>query len=43
MASNPEDQHEKEGVSVADLVKCAVLGLERHTSDRLLSRASSLR
>ena len=25
MASNPEDQHEKEGVSVADLVKCAVL------------------
>tara|TARA_B100001939_G_C16871272_1_gene586550 strand:+ start:232 stop:498 length:267 start_codon:yes stop_codon:yes gene_type:complete len=25
MASNPEDQHEKEGVSVADVVKCAVL------------------
>jgi hypothetical protein len=25
MATNPEDQHEKEGVSVADLVKCAVL------------------
>ena len=25
MASNPEEQHEKEGVSVADLVKCAVL------------------
>ena len=25
MASNPEDHHEKEGVSVADLVKCAVL------------------
>ena len=26
MATNPEEQHEKEGVSVADLVKCAVLG-----------------
>ena len=25
MASNPEDQHEKEGVNIADLVKCAVL------------------
>ena len=25
MASNLEDQHEKEGVGVADLVKCAVL------------------
>ena len=25
MASNPEEQHEKEGVSVADVVKCAVL------------------
>ena len=25
MASNSEDQHEKEGVSVADVVKCAVL------------------
>ena len=25
MATNPEDQHEKEGVSVADVVKCAVL------------------
>ena len=25
MATNPEEQHEKEGVSVADLVKCAVL------------------
>ena len=25
MATNPDDQHEKEGVSVADLVKCAVL------------------
>ena len=25
MASNSEDQHEKEGVGVADLVKCAVL------------------
>jgi len=25
MATNSEDQHEKEGVSVADLVKCAVL------------------
>ena len=25
MATNPEDQHEKEGVNVADLVKCAVL------------------
>ena len=25
MATNVEDQHEKEGVSVADLVKCAVL------------------
>jgi len=25
MATNTEDQHEKEGVSVADLVKCAVL------------------
>ena len=25
MATNPEEQHEKEGVSVADVVKCAVL------------------
>ena len=25
MASNHEDEHEKEGVSVADVVKCAVL------------------
>ncbi len=25
MASNSEDHHEKEGVGVADLVKCAVL------------------
>ena len=25
MTTNPEEQHEKEGVSVADLVKCAVL------------------
>ena len=25
MATNSEDQHEKEGVGVADLVKCAVL------------------
>ena len=25
MATNPEDQHEKEGVCVADVVKCAVL------------------
>ena len=25
MASNTDDQHEKEGVSVADVVKCAVL------------------
>ena len=25
MASNSEDNHEKEGVSVADVVKCAVL------------------
>ena len=25
MATNPEEHHEKEGVSVADLVKCAVL------------------
>ena len=25
MATNPEKQHEKEGVSVADVVKCAVL------------------
>ena len=25
MANNPEEHHEKEGVSVADLVKCAVL------------------
>ena len=25
MASNPEEHHEKEGVGVADLVKCAVL------------------
>ena len=25
MASNPEEQHEKEGVSVSDIVKCAVL------------------
>ena len=25
MATNPEEQHEKEGVSVADIVKCAVL------------------
>ena len=25
MAETPDDHHEKEGVSVADLVKCAVL------------------
>ena len=25
MAEAPEDQHEKEGVNIADLVKCAVL------------------
>ena len=25
MATNPEEHHEKEGVSVADVVKCAVL------------------
>ena len=25
MATNPEEQHEKEGISVADVVKCAVL------------------
>jgi hypothetical protein len=25
MAETPEDQHEKEGVNIADLVKCAVL------------------
>ena len=25
MASNHEDEHEKEGISVADVVKCAVL------------------
>ena len=25
MAETPDDNHEKEGVSVADLVKCAVL------------------
>ena len=25
MANNPEEQHDKEGVSVADVVKCAVL------------------
>ena len=25
MASNTDDQHEKEGVSIADVVKCAVL------------------
>ena len=25
MANNPEDQHEKEGICVADVVKCAVL------------------
>ena len=25
MATNPEEHHEKEGVGVADLVKCAVL------------------
>ena len=25
MASNPEDQHEKEGICVADVVKCGVL------------------
>tara|TARA_R100000315_G_C5225324_1_gene136512 strand:+ start:690 stop:956 length:267 start_codon:yes stop_codon:yes gene_type:complete len=25
MASNPEDNHEKEGICVADVVKCAVL------------------
>ena len=38
MASNPEDQHEKEGISMADVVKAAgVLGLERCTADRFLS------
>ena len=25
MATNPEDQHEKEGICVADVVKCGVL------------------
>ena len=25
MATNPDDQHEKEGICVADVVKCAVL------------------
>ena len=25
MATNPEEQHEKEGICVADVVKCAVL------------------
>ena len=25
MANNPEEQHEKEGICVADVVKCAVL------------------
>jgi len=25
MAETPDDQHEKEGVNIADLVKCAVL------------------
>ena len=25
MASNPEENHEKEGICVADVVKCAVL------------------
>ena len=36
MASNPEDQHEKEGISMADVVKWLVV-LERYTPYRLLS------
>ena len=37
MATNPEDQHEKEGVCMADVVKCAGACLERHAADRLVS------
>ena len=38
MATNPEDQHEKEGICVADVVKCVVLALERHTANHLVPR-----
>ena len=38
MPDNREEQHEKEGICIADVVKCTVACLERNVADSVLSR-----